>query len=62
MLSCTFCSQAFGQGHVYFARKKGLMIDLPPFGSVGGVRGHSVVLVYGVHNIPSDRQDWLSLD
>lgn len=47
---------------MYFARKKGLMIDLPPFGSVGGVRGHSVVLVYGVHNIPSDRQDWLSLD
>lgn len=38
------------------------MIDLPTFVFVGGVRGYSVVLVCGVHNIPSDRQDWLSLD
>lgn len=51
----SFCS-------VYCARKKGLMIDLPTFGFVGGVRGHSLVLVYGIQIIPSDRQDWLSLD
>lgn len=47
---------------MYCARKKGLMIDLFTFGFMGGIRGYSVVLVYGIQIIPSDRQDWLSLD
>lgn len=62
MWSCEFCSEGFVQGDVHCARKGGLMIDLPTFGFVGGGGGYSVVLVHGVHNIPSDRRGWLNLD
>lgn len=41
------------------ASKKGLVVDLFTFDLMGGgVRGCSVVLVYGVHNIPLGSQDW----
>lgn len=40
------------------ASKKGLVIDLFTFDFMGGVRGYSVVLVYGVHNTPLGSQDW----
>lgn len=38
MWSCRFCFKGFVQGHVYCARKKGLMIGLPTLVFVGGVK------------------------